>query len=24
LHAPPREPYPGNPVPFAPSHVLNV
>jgi pimeloyl-ACP methyl ester carboxylesterase len=24
LHAPPREPYPGHPVPFAPAHVLNV
>lgn len=24
LHAPPREPYPGNPVPFAPNHALHV
>jgi pimeloyl-ACP methyl ester carboxylesterase len=24
LHAPPRDAYPGNPVPFAPSHVLNA
>jgi pimeloyl-ACP methyl ester carboxylesterase len=24
LHAPPREPYPGSPVPFAPPNVLNV
>lgn len=24
LHAPPRDPYPGNPVPFAPASALNV
>ena len=24
LHAPPREPYPGNPLSFAPSNALNV
>jgi pimeloyl-ACP methyl ester carboxylesterase len=24
LHAPPRDAYPGNPVPFAPAHVLNA